>query len=876
MQRTRHRYALLALVPLLLAALPFAAPLAVRAAVTVPTGFSYSDFATGFGGRLTTMTFAPDGRLFVAQKDGAVRVVKNGTLLSQPFLTLTTDTDSERGIEGIAFDPAYASNGFVYVYYTDATTLKNKVSRFTASAANPDVGDPTTEKVIVDGIDSGIYHNGGAIHFGPDGKLYVGTGDATYKPNSQDLSNLNGKILRVNTDGSVPSDNPFVGRANVRPEIWAYGLRNPFTFDFDPGSSRMYINDVGDATWEEIDQGAAGADYGWPICEGACNEAGMTDPIYQYNHNDGPGKSITGAAFYRGTMFPASYRGTYFFGDYVGAYVKSFDPATGVASDFVSGTSYPVDLDVGPDGALYVLSVEAQKVSRIAYGEAAPPPPTDGNVIRNGGFDTSGSAWLTDWQRQVRSPAVATFSSDSTNPGAGAASFRADVSNSSLDWHVQLLQSNVPLVGGASHTLSFMARASSSRNIRVSVQQDSAPYPIYFQQTFAITSAWQRFIVSFTPAKDDAHTVLGFNIGSATGQVWLDDVSLVPQAPSVGTAPVPVIDTPVVGTTYKAGDQISFSGHATDAEDGDLPASALTWEVLFHHDTHTHPFIDPFSGASSGTMTIPDTGETSANTWYRIHLTATDSDGNKVEVTRDITPITAKVTLTTVPAALGLTLDGVPITAPYTFTGVANFKRELGAPTTQTVNGVSYSFVGWSDSGAATHTIATPSTDTTFTATYQPTGGGTTNLFTNGGFENTGSTWLAPWQRQVRSPAAATFTRDTTAPRSGAAALRVDITTASLDWHVQLLRPGISLTAGVPHTLSFYARATTARSVRVSFQRDASPYPIYLNQTFSIGTTWQQYSITFTPTVTDAKSLFALNVASATGSVWLDDFVLSR
>ena len=125
------------------------------------------------------------------------------------------------------------------------------------------------------------------------------------------------------------------------------------------------------------------------------------------------------------------------------------------------------------------------------------------------------------------------------------------------------------------------------------------------------------------------------------------------------------------------------------------------------------------------------------------------------------------------PTGLGLTLDGVPITAPYTFTGVANFKRELGAPLTQTLNGVTYQFVGWSDSGAATHTIATPSTDTTFTATYQQAGTGPTNLVTNGGFENTGTgtTWLAPWQRQVRSPAVATYTRDTTAFNGGSAAL---------------------------------------------------------------------------------------------------------
>ena len=185
MQRTSRFYTLVVSIALLSGLVPLVLLRAVSAAASLQPGFTDTDFATGFGGRLTTMTFAPDGRLFVAEKDGAVRVVKNGTLLAKPFLSLTTNTDSERGVEGIDFDPNYASNGYVYVYYTDATTIKNKVSRFTISASNPDVGRPVDRRRSSSTASTrASIHNGWRIYASDsDGKLYIGTGDATYKPN---------------------------------------------------------------------------------------------------------------------------------------------------------------------------------------------------------------------------------------------------------------------------------------------------------------------------------------------------------------------------------------------------------------------------------------------------------------------------------------------------------------------------------------------------------------------------------------------------------------------------------------------------------------------------------------------------------------------
>ncbi|HEY0817293.1 MAG TPA: Ig-like domain-containing protein, partial [Rhizobacter sp.] len=186
-------------------------------------------------------------------------------------------------------------------------------------------------------------------------------------------------------------------------------------------------------------------------------------------------------------------------------------------------------------------------------------------------------------------------------------------------------------------------------------------------------------------------------------------------------APVAVIATPAAGTTFRAGTQVNYSGSASDVEDGTLPASRLTWWVELHHDTHSHPFVPPTAG-SGGTVTIPTRGETSDNIFYRFHLRATDSAGATHEVTRDIAPQKARLTITSVPAGLSLTLDGQPVSAPVTVTGVVGIERDLGAPATQDFNGRRYQFSGWSDGGAASHTISTPVNDTTYTATYTDTG----------------------------------------------------------------------------------------------------------------------------------------------------------
>lgn len=336
-------------------------------------GFQETLVANGLSSP-TAMEFAPDGRLFVTEQSGHLRVIKDGVLLSNDFVTISVTSNSERGLLGVAFDPDFANNRFVYVYYTRATQpIKNRVSRFTASLVNPNVARPNSEVVILDDIASDAgNHNGGGIHFGLDGKLYVAIGDGGANANnSQSLSTLSGKLLRINSDGSVPADNPFVGVPGARGEIWALGLRNPYTFAGDPQTGKIHINDVGQNTWEEINVGAAGANYGWPICEGVCGNPAFTNPIHAYTH--AVGQAITGGAFYRMNQFPSSYFGSYFFSDYLGGFIKRLDSNNQV-SDFWNPQNGPVDLKVGPDGALYYLSIFQGAVNRIRSTATNSPP----------------------------------------------------------------------------------------------------------------------------------------------------------------------------------------------------------------------------------------------------------------------------------------------------------------------------------------------------------------------------------------------------------------------------------------------------------------------------------------------------------------------
>ncbi|MFD2573105.1 PQQ-dependent sugar dehydrogenase [Spirosoma soli] len=349
-------------------------------AQTYPTGFSQVLVANGIN-RPTAVAFAPDGRIFVTEQTGALRVIKNGSLLPTPFVQLTVNSQGERGLIGIAIDPNFAANQYIYLYYTSTQgAIHNRVSRFTASG---DVVLAGSEQILLDmeplNADN---HNGGALSFGKDGKLYIGVGENAVPAYSQNLDNHLGKVLRINPDGTIPADNPFPGGSAARRRIWAFGLRNPYNITAQPGTGRIFVNDVGQNTWEEInDATTKGLNFGWPDAEGASSTPGFTNPVYAYPHGGGDGKgcSITGGTFFNptNTNYPAEYVGKYFYQEFCNGWINQLDVSgsSAVRSPFaVNLPGLGVGLSTGTDGNLYFLSIGNSAIYKIVYTPANNAP----------------------------------------------------------------------------------------------------------------------------------------------------------------------------------------------------------------------------------------------------------------------------------------------------------------------------------------------------------------------------------------------------------------------------------------------------------------------------------------------------------------------
>lgn len=652
------------------------------------------------------MRFAPDGRIFVAEKFGTIKVIKNGAVST--FGAISVNGDYEQGLLGLVLDPDFTNNGYIYIAYTVPDGNSNRISRITASASNPDVMQEGSETVLLQGIPSptGI-HEIGELQIGPDGKLYIPAGDgAIDAQTSQSLDSLNGKILRINLDGSIPTDNPFYGQAGKRAEIWAYGLRNPYSSAVQPGTGRMFVNDVGQDEWEEINELQRGANYGWTECEGRCNPAreGFTDPIYQYSHTSGDvyGRSITGGAWYEGGPYPADFVGDYFFADYTSGWIKKLDPASMQVVDIASGLSGVVNLKVGPDGLLYYVQLDVStgsgSVNRLAVASTGTPAPDDPSQNTDIKVYAAGTPALGEYptaELLIDDVVAATF----TN-------VRGDVTGRQFIEYAYT-------AGGAITPERIKVRypndyyaPSEDRNLYVDrISLNGTEYQTEDPGVVS-TGTWTPETGCAAGNKQAEVLSCGGYFQYAASQVVQND------------KPLAVIDSPKAEAFYRAGETIEFSGTATDPEDGALGADSLSWNIVYYHDTHAHPFMT-FTGRSSGSFTIPDTGESSANTFYRLQLTAKDGQGETGTVIRDVYPRTAQISLQTSPTGLEVAVDGQPKASPYSFYGVAGFKRTVSAPLTQTMNGESYEFVEWSDGGAATHEIRTPDSPLALTATYR-------------------------------------------------------------------------------------------------------------------------------------------------------------
>ncbi|HEY0709512.1 MAG TPA: PQQ-dependent sugar dehydrogenase, partial [Polyangia bacterium] len=379
--------------------------------LVVPSGFDATQITNDgpsvpnpIGGP-TKMAIAPDGRIFVAEHFGRVRIIKNDAVLATPFLTIpdaNIDRVSSRGLMGIALDPSFATNGYVYLHYTrkvSATISRNRIARFTASAANPDVADAAggvpVETLIFEMSNQGssTAHNSMPMVFGGDGKLWVATGDNYVPANAQVTTHTSGKLLRMNADGTPATGNPLINNADaVEKRLWAKGLRNPWSIARDPSTNKIFFSDVGSTEagtpdpnhqpWEEANAVPTTTttllDYGWPNNEGVGSNL-----AHRYANgagDDGVDCAIVGAAFYRGTgtthNFGATYEGGFFFGDHCSGWIRYLPSTQQTPGQYTSNTPLSfgtslnaalIDLQVHPDGSLYYLARAA-----VARDHAAP------------------------------------------------------------------------------------------------------------------------------------------------------------------------------------------------------------------------------------------------------------------------------------------------------------------------------------------------------------------------------------------------------------------------------------------------------------------------------------------------------------------------
>ncbi|MEO8149339.1 MAG: PQQ-dependent sugar dehydrogenase [Bacteroidia bacterium] len=361
-----------------------------------PIGFVEETVAAGIN-KPFAFAFAPDGRIFVTEQTGKIRIIKNGALLTQAFTTVPVYYSGEFGLLGIALDPSFNTNHYVYVYYTIPGGDHNRISRFTASG---DTAVPGSETALFnfEPLDLTLnFHNAGSLHFGPDGKLYLSTGENGHHQLSQDLTSYKGKILRLNSDGTIPIDNPFNTGSAARRSIWVYGLRNPFSFTFQKGTNKLFVNDVGADTWEEINDGTvSGRNFGWPNAEGNGSNPSYTNPVYTYQHGtgDGFGCAITGGAFYNpdSVTYPLQYVGRYFYIDHCAEYINMLDFSGGVTTrmPFATGIKKkPIYLELGPDGNLYFLSRGKSSLARVVYTGNTYPTITDQPVSKLVGLNQS-------------------------------------------------------------------------------------------------------------------------------------------------------------------------------------------------------------------------------------------------------------------------------------------------------------------------------------------------------------------------------------------------------------------------------------------------------------------------------------------------------
>jgi glucose/arabinose dehydrogenase/PKD repeat protein len=761
---TRWRRLVITAAMVLGAALITQAGPSVAGASTLPTGFRDSVVLSGLTNP-TVLQVAPDGRIFVGQKNGVIKVFQSLTDTNPgTFADLSTKVDDywDRGLLGMALPPNFPTDPYVYVLYaydapiggtaptwndgcptppgptTDGCLVSGRLSRLQASG---NVMTGSEQVLINDWCQQFPSHSIGTLLFGRDGYLYATGGDgasfnnvdygqyganyagdqanpcgdppgavgtALSPPNaeggalrSQSVrrtdgpATLDGAVLRIDpaTGAGVPG-NPFSSSsdANAR-RVVAYGLRNPFRITQRPGTDELWIGDVGWNTWEEIDRvvapaSATASNFGWPCYEGASAQggyqgAGLTlcsslysapgsviAPYYTYNHGacvvsytgcHTGGSSVTGVAFYQGGSYPTQYNGALFFADHTRNEIWAMLPGTNGLPDPSRLQSF-VGVDSTGGAAGHPVDLKIGPGGDLFYVDM-----DDGTVHRITYTAANQPPTAKITANPTNGPVPLTVSFDSTgssDPEGRPLSYSWDLNGDGTFGDAT----------GATASYTYTASGVYHPSLRVTDDQG---------------------------ATDTASvTITGGN-----------------------TAPTAAIDSPASSLTWRVGDTINFSGHATDAQDGTLPASALSWSLILHHcftptDCHTH-LIQTLNGVSSGSVTAPDH---EYPCWLELQLTATDSGGLTSTTSLRLDPKTVVLTFKTNPGGLvlsDLVVNEAPRTTPFSVTVVVGSANSVSAPSPQQFNKSTYFFNSWSDGGPQSHTITAPAGNTTYTATYR-------------------------------------------------------------------------------------------------------------------------------------------------------------
>ena len=711
------------------------APATGRPATTLPQSFQESTVISGLSFP-TAVRFAPDGRVFVAEQSGLIKVYPGlgGTPTIFADLTAEVTMTGDRGLLGLALDPNFPITPYVYALYTrdapiggnpptwgddcptppgpetDGCMVSGRLVRLTANG-----NIATGSQVLLDGwCQQFTSHSIGDLHFGPDGALYVSGGDGasytfadygqTGQPKnpcgdppvavggnqrppgaeggalrSQSLRRpagepvlLNGAILRINpSTGAALPDNPLAGSSdpNAR-RIVAYGMRNPFRFTFRPGTNELWIGDVGWTSWEEIDRApnptdGVVEDFGWPCYEGNGTQSGYLSanlslcqnlyssgiavpPYYTYNHSD---KVVNG---------------------------ESCSPTPGSAISglaFYNGGTYPTSYN----GTLFFGDYARSCIWAMAAGANGLPDPTK----------------------------ITTFGAGASTPadleiGPNGDLFYADIVGGTIR-EIKYLGGNRPPIanatatptsGNAPLTVAFDGSTSSDPDPGDTI---SYSWDLNGDGVFGDSTNPKPGFTYQTPGSYNVRLrVTDNHLASTTSSAITISVNNSP--------PMPVIQAPLSTLKWKVGDPISFSGAATDAQDGNLPASALSWTVLIQHcpsDCHTH-LLKTMPGVASGSFAAPDHDYPS---YLTLQLTATDSTGTSATTSIDLQPQTVDLTFNSSPSGLSLAGGPTASTTPFTRRVIVNSQNSISATTPQRLAGTVYDFSSWSDGGAQTHLI---------------------------------------------------------------------------------------------------------------------------------------------------------------------------